>query len=234
MIFNLVTRTTKLVITVVALILMLVGFLTIKSQMSVTRLPTDESKIPQTDSVPNNPLVKHKLYRTVDINPYNTILVAGEIDERSVDGYLFQIIKIQEAGATSIRLILQTPGGSVMDGMRLIDALLATGLQVDTVTVEAASMGFIIAQAMPGKRMITPHGLMMTHRAAMYGEPDESVLEWLEALDAEIAQMVAARVGLSIKEYRKIEKREKYSMGEQAIRDGFADEIVNLNYRLTK
>lgn len=129
-----------------------------------------------------------------------------------------------------IYLVLDTPGGSVDAGNQMIETLLALPNRVDTITIFAASMGFQTVQGL-GKRYITPSGTLMSHRAAggVRGQiPGEAVtrLRWMLEDIQRMETRTAARLNMSLQDYQALIWNEYWVSGENAIKEGMADEEV--------
>lgn len=133
-------------------------------------------------------------------------------------------------------LYLDTPGGDVVQGLRLIDFLNGLSRPTHTVTVFAASMGFQIVQHL-GDRLIVPHGIMMSHRArggveGEFGGVSPSQLEsrlnvWLNIVKHMDEQTVKRTKGKqTLDSYQKSYVPELWRSGEDSVKDGYSDRIV--------
>lgn len=129
-----------------------------------------------------------------------------------------------------ITVSINSPGGSVFDGLTIYNALRASGANV-TVKVMgiAASIASIIAMA--GKKIIMPeNSFMMIHNPlnVIYGNADD-MREMADILDKVGSSLVAtyvARTGKSEEEVKALMDAETYMTAAEAKELGFADEVI--------
>jgi ATP-dependent protease ClpP protease subunit len=132
-----------------------------------------------------------------------------------------------------IYLVLNTPGGDVEAGNQLIDTANGLSRPVHTITIFAASMGFNTVQAL-GNRYILPSGTLMAHRVRVGGIGGQVPGEFLTAVTRVIRQTQrmemrnASRMGISFADYTKLINAEYWVDGEDAVRQGVADAVVNI------
>lgn len=129
-----------------------------------------------------------------------------------------------------IYLVLNTTGGSIAAGMRIVETALSLPRKVKTISVKAASMGFFIAQFLD-TRYITPTGYMMTHEptTTVRGRIRSSLITGLKNelmyIDY-IERRVATRMKISIDVYQTMADMETYLNGASAVKAGAADEMI--------
>lgn len=129
-------------------------------------------------------------------------------------------------------LVLDTPGGSVDAGINFVQVVKGLPQQVDTVSLFAASMGFHIVQNL-GNRYVAPNGILMSHRASggvegtIPGSINTTLQMWMDILQ-QLDGQAADRMGLTTKTYSNLIQDEYWTYGITAVRDGAADQVVQL------
>lgn len=181
------------------------------------------------------PIKPQKFSKTLVLEKTNMVVLRGPVTEDSVARTQMKLLKVSRriSKNTPIYLVLDTPGGSVFDGLDLIDFADALPQKVYTVTLFAASMGFNIAQALD-TRYIARNGTLMSHRASLSGlegqikgELEERYGMIRRAVDF-MDYTAAKRMGISVKEYEKLIINEYWVHGYDSVREKAADEQVRL------
>lgn len=173
---------------------------------------------------------------TIQLTTANTVLIRGEINSESISkaqSDLVTQIKVRKKSPYPIYLVLDTPGGSIMDGIDFINYA-KTLTNIKTVVIEADSMGAIITETLPFPRLIVDTGVLMFHRpqAALRGQFYDGELEarlrFLRTIVKDLSQKVADRLKISLEEYNSRVKDEYYLYGKDAVDAAAADGVVDL------
>lgn len=137
-----------------------------------------------------------------------------------------------------IYFFLRTPGGSIQSGLEMFEALNGLNRPVDTITMFAASMGFQTVQNL-GKRYIVQSGVLMSHRASggfegQFGGQKPSPMDsqknfWEQRLQEMDEKTVERSKGKqTLASYQAQYAPDMWITGRQAIEQGYADEIVQV------
>lgn len=132
--------------------------------------------------------------------------------------------------ASNILLRVNSPGGSVTEGIAIANALRSHPANV-TVQVDgiAASIASVIAMAGDQVRMM-PNALLMVHEASglCVGDAAEMIkmAEVLDKISGNIADAYATRAGGTRDEWRQVMRNETWYTAEEAVKAGLADEAV--------
>ena len=164
------------------------------------------------------------------------IFLTGEINEESAVEIIRQLMYLDNRSSDPVTLYISSPGGSVISGMAIYDYINIMQSRVNTVCIGiAASMGAILFLA--GRdRMILPHSKVMIHdpsfggSASMAGQKPLEIQEKLNDLMETrrlLADVIAARTGLSRKQVLNLTKKDTYFTAEQALGAGLATEILD-------
>lgn len=131
-----------------------------------------------------------------------------------------------------IQLYINSPGGSVVDGMAIFDTMQHVPCDVSTICMGmAASMGaFLLAGGTPGKRFILPNAEVMIHQplGGAKGQATDmeitvrNILRTKEKLTRKLAEF-------SKQDYEKVKadcERDYWMSAEEALAYGLVDKIL--------
>lgn len=177
---------------------------------------------------------------------YHEYLFVGSVREDEVDTCLAQMAVWDRLDANcDMHIVMDSPGGSVIDGMHLFDQIsayskrpwdtrdLPKGTHSTKVTVRgyAASMAGILLQA-ADERVIGPESYLMIHEIATYtggkiGEIKDEV-KFLDTVSDRVANIFVRRSNgkISLEDFKKSWNRQDWWLSsEQALEFGFVDRI---------
>ncbi len=131
-----------------------------------------------------------------------------------------------------IQMFLNSPGGSVIDGLSIYDTMQYVSPDVSTVcTGLAASMGAVLlAAGEKGKRSCLGHSRVMIHQPSggMQGQASDMEISYkfMKSLQKDLYNILVKHTG---QPYEKIEEdcdRDNWLSGEQALEYGLIDEVL--------
>lgn len=131
--------------------------------------------------------------------------------------------------APTIRVHLNSPGGSVFAGLAIYTALKSHKATVETYNDSlAASIASVIFQA-GSRRVMAPHSRLMIHEASAMAEGNAEdlakMVERLEDASQNIASLYAGRSGTDAASWREQMRAETWFTPEAAVAAGLADEV---------
>jgi ATP-dependent protease ClpP protease subunit len=177
---------------------------------------------------------------TIILKADNTVSLSSEVTTASVTVLMLSLQRLNELKTNdTIYLVLNTPGGSITDGIDFIRFAKTSRRPINTITIFAASMGFQIVEALPGKRLMAEGGVLMSHRAAVSGIGGQFPGELNVRVEfyGDIARSLdigaANRAGITLKQYQDLIHDEYYALPSKAIKDKFADAEVAVSCDIT-
>ena len=135
-----------------------------------------------------------------------------------------------------INLYINSPGGSITDGMGIIDTMNYIKCPVSTICVGmAASMGAALLSAgEKGKRFATPNAEILIHQpliggGGISGQATEVKIhaDHLVKTREKLNQFLSDRTGQSIETIQKDTERDNYMTAEEALKYGLIDGIMD-------
>lgn len=132
-----------------------------------------------------------------------------------------------------IKFYINSPGGSVYDGLAIIDTMNYIQPDVQTIGIGLqASMGaMLLSCGAKGKRFILPNARVMIHQPS-YGAGQAKVtdqeIELKEGLYLKktLAEILAKQTGQDLKQVEKDMDRDYWMSAEEAKKYGIVDEII--------
>lgn len=181
-------------------------------------------------------MVSSAFSKEITLTSENTVSLFGPVDRSSIGAVMHELNKLAQTGNPNdpIYLILNTPGGSVMSGLELIDFMNTLRRPVHSVAIFAASMGFHILQNSP-VRYVTKYATVMSHRAAGGFQGDipqqvnsrlNHVIQLVDKMDEQAVSRTKGKIDK--KTYLELIRDEYWVVGSNTIKDGFADQQVSL------
>ena len=131
-----------------------------------------------------------------------------------------------------ITMYINSPGGSVADGLAIYDTMNFIKPDVSTVCMgTAASMGaFLLAGGAKGKRYILPNAEVMIHQplGGMQGQATEMeiAMKHMARIKEKLTKYLATNTGKSYDEVLKDTDRDNWLSAEEAVQYGLVDKII--------
>ncbi|ABX41354.1 ATP-dependent Clp protease proteolytic subunit [Lachnoclostridium phytofermentans] len=163
------------------------------------------------------------------------IFINGEVNHVSAGLVIAQLLYLEaEDSKKDIRLYINSPGGSIPDGLAIYDTMRYLKCDVSTTCIGmAASMGsFLLAGGTKGKRFALPNAEILIH------QPSGGIQAPAQATDIDIMskhilntrrrvnQILSENTGKEISQIEKDTDRDYYMTAEEALNYGIIDKII--------
>lgn len=163
----------------------------------------------------------------------NIVFLNGEVNHDSASIVIAQLLFLSsENPKKDIKLYVNSPGGSVVDGMAIIDTMNHIPNDVSTIVVGiAASMGAMISSfGKKGKRFALPNSEIMIHQPLGGLEGQASDLEIranrIIAMKKTLIQMISENTGQPLAKVEKDMDRDYYMTAQEAKKYGIIDKVI--------
>jgi ATP-dependent Clp protease protease subunit len=165
------------------------------------------------------------------------VMLNSDVNNQSANSIIMQLLVLSaEDPKADIYFYINSPGGSVTDGLALYDTMQAIPNDVVTICLgSAASMGsFLLSGGTPGKRYSLPNSRLMYHQVmsgisggTQYVDMETSVKETkklYEKLNMYLSEFTQGKI--SFEEMKKKTDRDWWLSPQEAIESGFIDKII--------
>ncbi|MEI7291594.1 ATP-dependent Clp endopeptidase proteolytic subunit ClpP [Paraburkholderia tropica] len=161
------------------------------------------------------------------------VFLDGPVNEQSASVVVAQLLFLEaEQPEKDISLYINSPGGSVYDGMAIYDTMQFIKPDVSTLcTGFAASMGsFLLAAGTHGKRFALPNARIMIHQPSGGGQGTASDIE-LQAREVifqreRLNAMLAANTGRELAQIERDTDRDNFMSAQAAADYGLIDRVI--------
>jgi ATP-dependent Clp protease protease subunit len=161
------------------------------------------------------------------------VFLGEEVNETTANLIIAQLLFLANQDATAdINFYINSPGGSVYDGLAILDTMNFIGPDVATFGIGLqASMGAILlASGAKGKRHMLPHARTMIHQpsSGTRGKITDMEIDLREslALKDELVKIMATATGQKTEKVRDDMERDFWMTAEDAKRYGIIDKVV--------
>ncbi|MBQ9016726.1 ATP-dependent Clp protease proteolytic subunit [Candidatus Saccharibacteria bacterium] len=156
-----------------------------------------------------------------DVNPHTANLVVAQL-----------LFLAHEDPKKDIKLYINSPGGSVYDGLAIIDTMNYIEPDVQTIGIGLqASMGaMLLSCGAKGKRYCLENSRIMIHQPSSGTEgkitDQEIALKEGIYLKKRLAEIFAKNTGKSLEQVEKDMDRDNWMSAEDALKYGIVDEVI--------
>lgn len=161
------------------------------------------------------------------------ILLGEEVTRASANLIVAQLLYLESVDPNKdIYLYINSPGGSVTDGMAIYDTMKYIKCDVSTICIgQAASMGaFLLSAGTPGKRIALPNAEIMIHQpsAGTQGQITDMAihLRRLEQVKERMTRLMAEHTGQPVDVVKDACERDNFMTAEEAKAFGLIDTII--------
>lgn len=160
------------------------------------------------------------------------IYFSGVVDDESCNTVIAQLLYLSSTENRDINIYINSPGGSVVDGLGVIDTINFIPCDITTTCVGmAASMGAVLLSCgAKGKRLVLPHSRVMIHQVSsgMQGVSKDLEIELEQTLRCkkDVYEILANNTGKSYEQIEKDCDRNFWLVGKEAVDYGIADKVL--------
>jgi ATP-dependent Clp protease protease subunit len=170
-------------------------------------------------------------YKVLEFNSRNLITIRGPIQGSSATNWISQM-NDRDTDIDTMYLYLSSPGGSVLEGNKLIDqikTLQLNGVNVVCIADFAASMAFVLLQSCP-LRLALPSSILMQHQMSLglkgNLENVNNYLEFIHLVNDNLEKMQADRMNMTENEFKNKVMNDWWIPGHMAKNYNAVDDLV--------
>ena len=165
------------------------------------------------------------------------IFLGEDVNSASAGLVIAQLLFLEsEDPEKEIYLYINSPGGSITDGMGIVDTMNYISCPVSTICVGmAASMGAVLlASGEKGKRFATPNSEILIHQpviggGGLSGQTTEIKIhaDHMVKTREKLNKLLSDRTGQSLETIQRDTERDNYMTAEEALKYGLIDGIMD-------
>lgn len=164
------------------------------------------------------------------------VFLGEDVNSSSASLVIAQMLFLEaQAPEKDIQFYINSPGGSITDGLAIYDTMQYIKCDVSTICIGlAASFGaFLLAGGTRGKRLALPNAEIMIHQPAIHGNGVQGqatdikiVSEHLLKNKQRLNRILAENTGQTLEQITADTERDNYMSAKEALRYGLIDEII--------
>ena len=160
------------------------------------------------------------------------IYFTGVVDDDSCNTAVAQLLYLSSVDERDISMYINSPGGSVVDGLGLVDTMNYISCDISTTCIGmAASMGSVLlSNGAKGKRFVLPHSRVMIHQISSRQSGTladlEIEIEQTRRCKNDVYKILADNTGHTFEDMEKLCDRNNWFIGQEAVELGIADKVL--------
>ena len=162
------------------------------------------------------------------------IFLGGQVDQETANLIVAQLVHLESDDPDKdIHLYINSPGGSVYDGLAIYDTMQFIGPDVQTICYGVAmSMGsLLLAGGAPGKRLTLPNSRILIHQPSggFQGQSSDIEIHAREtlALRARVDELYALHTDQTVERVHADMDRDRYFTSQEAVAYGLVDRVID-------
>ena len=161
--------------------------------------------------------------------------LSGPVNQHMSDIVQAQLLFLDSVEKKDITLYINSPGGSVMCGLGIVDLMNYVNSDIVTTNIGmCASMGSVLlSSGTKGKRSSLIYSKVMTHFVShgTQGNVQDTRINQLEAekYNYILFKMIAENCGKTFEEALESSRRDKWFNSDEALQFGLIDEVIGVN-----
>jgi ATP-dependent Clp protease protease subunit len=183
-------------------------------------------------------ILEERELRATQIDVFSRLLrdriiwVSGVVNQQMSDIVQAQLLYLDQAEKKDINMYINSPGGSVMNGLGIYDVMNYISCDVATMNLGmCASMGSILlSSGKKEKRSSLVHSKVMTHQVShgTQGNIQDTRINQMEAekYNYILFQILADNCGRTFQEVLEFSRRDKWYNSKEALDFGLVDEVI--------
>ncbi|MDB5165643.1 MAG: clpP [Candidatus Saccharibacteria bacterium] len=161
------------------------------------------------------------------------IFLGEDVNEHTANIVVAQLLHLAyEDSKKDIKLYINSPGGSVYDGLAIYDTIQFISPDVQTIGIGLqASMGaFLLSSGTKGKRFALPSSRIMIHQpsSGTQGKISDQEITLREGifLKQQLNKILAKNTGQKLSKIEKDADRDFWMSAEESVKYGLIDEVI--------
>ena len=160
------------------------------------------------------------------------IYFTGVVNDDTCDTAIAQLLYLSSVDERDINMYINSPGGSVVDGLGLVDTMNYINCDISTTCIGmAASMGSVLlSNGTKGKRFVLPHSRVMIHQVSSSQSGTladlEIEIEQTRRCKNDVYKILADNTRRTFEEMERLCDRNNWFIGQEAVDLGIVDRVL--------
>jgi len=160
------------------------------------------------------------------------IIINGEIDNNLANSVVAQLLYLVSLNNEDISIYINSPGGSVTDGMAIYDTMNYINSDVSTIGIGicASMAAFLLSSGKKGKRYLLPNSEVMIHQplGGAQGQATEIKIaaEHILKTKEKLNKILSINTGKDLDIIEKDTDRDNFMDANTALEYGIVDKII--------
>lgn len=197
--------------------------------------PAFSSDITKVDLNKTRPLITKSL---VNVNQNRILLLTSNVTPESVNPLVSEIKNLAKNPKEPIYLVIDSNGGSLDAGQKLIDTMRgaksAHGLKTICIVIDDAFSMAAVISAYCHQTFMMPNSALMFHEAAYGIQAPASIIESYVKFNKKFLggfeKRLAKQLGITYEKYVELRRDELWLTADEAVEQGFADGLIENFY----